>query len=88
MATICQITFSTDEKCVNLYNNFTEVCSQWLNQKHSNIVSDNGLAPTRRQAINWNNSIKFTGPYMSWGKLTLMGFSLIMNWLTFVFSVI
>ena len=32
--------------------NFTEVCS---NNQYSSIGSDNGLAPTRRQAIIWAN---------------------------------
>ena len=31
----------------------TEMCLEGLNQQYSIIGSDNGLAPTRRQAIVW-----------------------------------
>ena len=34
------------------------------NWQYSSIVSDNGLAPTRRQAIIWSNGGKFTDAYM------------------------
>ena len=37
--------------------------TQMLNQ-HSIIGSDNGLAPSRRQAIIWTNDGKFTDAYM------------------------
>ena len=33
------------------WTNFTEVCSQGSNEQYSSTGSDNGLAPTRRQAI-------------------------------------
>ena len=33
-------------------------------QNYSSIVSDNGLAPTRWQAIIWSNDGKFTDAYM------------------------
>ena len=34
------------------------------NQQYSSIGSDNGLAPSRRQAIIWNNDDLFTDAYM------------------------
>ena len=34
---------------------------------NSNIGLDNGLVPTRRQAIIWTNDGKFTGVYPSLG---------------------
>ena len=37
----------------NFDYNFPEVCSNW---QLVNICSDNGLAPSRRQAIIWNNA--------------------------------
>ena len=42
-------------KYVNFYWDFTEVCSQGSIQQYSSIGSDNGFAPTRRQAIIWTN---------------------------------
>ena len=42
-------------KCINIDNDFTEVCSQGSIQQYSSICSDNGLAPSRRQAIIWTN---------------------------------
>ena len=42
-------------KCLNLDENFTEICSQGSNWQYANIGSDNGLAPNRRQAIIWSN---------------------------------
>ena len=38
---------------------FTEVCSQGPNWQYSSIGSDDGLAPTRRQAIIWTNADPF-----------------------------
>ena len=38
-------------KCLNLSQNFNECCSQGYNWYYSSIISDNGLAPNRRQAI-------------------------------------
>ena len=37
---------------------------QWSNWQYSIIVSDNGLAPARRQAIIWTNGDYFTDAYM------------------------
>ena len=34
------------------------------NQQYASIVSDNGLAPTRRQAIIWTNDDYITDTYM------------------------
>ena len=34
------------------------------NQQYSSIVSDNGLAPSRRQAIIWSNDGYFADAYM------------------------
>ena len=42
-------------KCMNFDWNFTEVCSWGSNWQYSIISSDNGLAPTRQQAIIWAN---------------------------------
>ena len=44
-----------NENCINCDQVFTEVCSQESNYQYSNIGSDNGSAPTRRQAIIWTN---------------------------------
>ena len=43
--------------CISLneYWDFTEVCFQGSNQQYSSIGSDNGLVPTRWQAIIWTN---------------------------------
>ena len=38
-------------KCMNYNKKFTEVCSE----QYCSIGSDNGLEPTRRQAIIWTN---------------------------------
>ena len=40
---------------MNFDYNFTEVGSQGSNWQYSIIGLDNGLAPTRRQAIIWTN---------------------------------
>ena len=42
-------------KCMNFDWDFTEVCSLGFSWQYSSIGSDNGLAPTRRQAIIWTN---------------------------------
>ena len=43
-------------KCMNFtYWDFTKVCSSGLNEWYSIIGLDNGLAPTRWQAIVWTN---------------------------------
>ena len=51
-------------KCIDFDYDFTEMYSQESNWQYSNIGSDNGLAPTRRQAIIWTNDDKFTDAYM------------------------
>ena len=38
-------------KCLSFDQDSTEICSQGSNEQYSNIGSDNGLAPARRQAI-------------------------------------
>ena len=43
-------------KYMNFDWNFIEFCSYESNWKYSIIDSDNGLAPTRRQAIIWTNA--------------------------------
>ena len=43
---------------------YTEVCSQRSTTKQPSIGSDNGLAPTRHQAIIWTSDGKFTDAYM------------------------
>ena len=43
---------------------FTENCHRRSNQRYSNIDSDNGLVPTRRQAIIRTNNAQFTDAYM------------------------
>ena len=35
-----------------------------FNEQYSSINSDNGLEPSRRQAIIWSNDGKFTDAYM------------------------
>ena len=42
-------------KCMNFDQDFTEVCSQGSNQQYFSIGSDNGLTPSRREAIFWTN---------------------------------
>ena len=51
-------------KCFDFDLNFTEVYSQESNQQYSSIGSDNGMAPTRRQAIIGTNDDYFTDAYM------------------------
>ena len=53
-ATISQTTFSntfSQWKCMNIDQDFTEVCSLGSNWQDAIIGSDNGLAPNRRWAI-------------------------------------
>ena len=40
---------------MNFAKDFTEVCSSGMNLKYPSIGSDNGLVPTRPQAIIWAN---------------------------------
>ena len=42
-------------KRLNFKWNFIEICSLGFNWQYGSIVSDNGLAPNRRQAIIWSN---------------------------------
>ena len=42
-------------KYMNFAYDFGEICSQGLNEQYSSIESDNGLSPTRQQAIIWTN---------------------------------
>ena len=48
----------------NFDGDFIEVYSQGSNLQYSSTASDNGSAPTRRQAIIWTNDAKFTDAYM------------------------
>ena len=50
--------------CMNYDYNFTECYSWRSNKQYSINGSDNGLAPTRRQAIIWTNVGTFTNAYM------------------------
>ena len=50
--------------CLNFDYDFTGFCSKGSNQQHSSVGSDNGLAPTRRQAIVWTNVCYFADAYM------------------------
>ena len=40
---------------MNFDYDFNEVCTQVSNLQYSNIGSDNGLAPSKRQAYIWTN---------------------------------
>ena len=51
-------------KWVNFYQNFTEVLFLGVQLKYATIGLDNGLTPTRRQAIIWTNDGKCTDAYM------------------------
>ena len=42
-------------KCITFAWDFTEFFSKGSNEQYSSIGSDNGLSPTRRQAIMWSN---------------------------------
>ena len=67
MAAISQTTLSNAfswTKILELRLNFPEVCSQGSNYQYSSTGSDNGLAPTRRQAIIWIIDHKITDAYM------------------------
>ena len=67
MDAISQTTFSNAFSWMKIFEfrlNVTEVCSQGSNLQYSSNGSDNGLAPSRRQAIIWTNDGKFTDAYM------------------------
>ena len=51
-------------KCMNFDSDFTELSSQGSNWQYLSTSSDNGLAPTRWQAIIWTNADYFTDSYM------------------------
>ena len=53
-----------NEKIRISIKNFTEVCPYGSTEQYSSIRSDNGLVPTRRQAIIWTNLGLFTDAYM------------------------
>ena len=78
MANISQTTFSNaipwmkvEDNSTNISLEFVPKCqinnynrSNHTNVQYNNISSDNGLAPTRRQAIIWTNDGKFTDTYV------------------------
>ena len=58
MADVFQTTFSNAFSWLKIFEvqlKFHWICSQGSNWQYANIVSDNGLAPNRRQAIIWTN---------------------------------
>ena len=58
MAAFCQTTYSNEfswMKHNNLDWNFIELCSYESNWQYPSIGSDNGMAPTRSQAISLTN---------------------------------
>ena len=56
------------KKNIYFHNDFSEVCSQGSNQRHSSIGSDDGLAPSRRQAIiRANDDLVYWRNYASLG---------------------
>ena len=55
--------------------NFIDICSKRSNKKNTSLVSDNVLAPNRRQAIVWaNDSIAYGRIYALFG-LTDLGYA-------------
>ena len=58
MVAILQMHFKVhflEWKPLDFKEDFTDICSLWSNQQNGSIDSDNGLAPTRQQAIVWTN---------------------------------
>ena len=51
-------------KCININWNFLDVSSYGSNEQYSSKGSDNGLGPTRWQAIIWTNDGYITDAYM------------------------
>ena len=49
--------------CLNFDEHFTEVCFKGSDWQYSIIGSENGLVPSRWQAIIWTNDDKFTDAY-------------------------
>ena len=61
---------------VRISLDFTEIWSYGSNQQYSNIGSDDGLVPTRRQAIIWtNDGTCYQRIYASLGLKELKGIS-------------
>ena len=48
-----------ESKWQNSDSNFTEICCQESNKQYYSIGLDNGLVPTRRQAIIWTKDDPF-----------------------------
>ena len=69
MATIFQKTFSNAVSWMKIFE-FHGRLFQGSNQQYSSIGSDNGLVPTRRQAIIWTNYGFFTDVHMRPNGLT------------------
>ena len=60
MIAISQTTFTSKFSWMKIYElclRFHEICSEGSNWWWSRIVSDNGLVPTRRQAIIWISDV-------------------------------
>ena len=53
-----------EQKCTDFNKNFTDVYSQKSNSQYSSIGLDNGLVPTRQQAIIWTNDDYLTDACM------------------------
>ena len=70
---------------MNYDQNSIEVCSLQSNWQYSNIGLDNGLAPTRRQAIIWTNDGRsYQRIYASLGLNELMrACTMWLIWLTY-----
>ena len=68
MDSISQTTFSNpfyEWECGSFALDFIEICSEVSILQYSSIIGpDNGLAPSRRQAIIWTNGYKFADAYM------------------------
>ena len=60
--------------------NLIVICFKRSNQQYSSIGSDNGLVPTRRQAIIWTNDGLITNAHVSLGLNELTKRGLVMPW--------
>ena len=59
---------------MNFDDNLIEAFSYGLNWQYTSFVSDNGSAPTRRQAIIWTNAgLVYRCTYASLGLIGLNG---------------
>ena len=66
---------------MNFDYDFTKVCSSGFNLQYPIIGSDNGLAPTRRQAIIWTkDGLAYWRIYESLGLNELSGIHHIILW--------